>query len=165
MMSVLLPIFWSWQIIMWFWIHPRYPPKITFWNTWPFAAKRESIQRHGFLSITSNKKIQESIEKAIMLTEVVFNSRTLKELQKNTIQSIIHILNHDLVCKHPAAANLWVLLKEICRKLKKNLIRWSFQFVDQILEKTMRCVSLHTKIRRRCKWKNNTRVLLNSEIS
>ncbi len=46
---------------------------------------------------------------------------------------------------------LWVLLKEICRKLKKNLIRWSFQFLDQILEKTMRCVSLHTKIRRRCK--------------
>ncbi len=39
------------------------------------------------------------------MTEVVYNSRTLKEVQKNIIQSINHILNHDLVCVHPAAAN------------------------------------------------------------
>jgi hypothetical protein len=47
---------------------------------------------------------------------------------------------------------------------EENLIRWSFQFVDQILEEAMRCVSLHTEIRRRYKWKNDTRVLLDSEI-
>jgi hypothetical protein len=67
---------------------------------------RESIQRHGFISITSNnKKLQESIEKATKLTEVVFTSLTLKDVQKNIIQSIDHILNHDLVCEHPSAAN------------------------------------------------------------
>ena len=36
---------------------------------------------------------------------MVYNSQTLKEVQKNIIQSIDHILNHDLVCEHPAAAN------------------------------------------------------------
>ncbi len=59
----------------------------------------------GFNSIAMNKKIQESIEKATKLTEVEYNSPTLKEVQRNIIQSIDHILNHDLVCEHPAAAN------------------------------------------------------------
>jgi hypothetical protein len=54
-------------------------------------------------------------------------------------------------------------LKVTCRKSKKNLIRWFFEFLGQILEKTMRCVSLPTKIIKRNKWENNTRVLLDRE--
>jgi hypothetical protein len=49
------------------------------------------------------------------------------------------------------------------QEIKKDLIRWFFQFWVQILERTIRCVSLPTEIRRRNKWKNNTRVLLDSE--
>ncbi len=36
---------------------------------------------------------------------MVYNSGTLKEVWKNFIQSIDHIINHNLVCEHPAAAN------------------------------------------------------------
>jgi hypothetical protein len=36
---------------------------------------------------------------------LVYKLQQLKEVQKNIIQSINHILNHELVCEHPAAAN------------------------------------------------------------
>ncbi len=117
----------------------------------------------GLFLSPSTEKFHESIEKATKLSEVVYNSQKLKEVRKNIIQSIDHVLNHDLVCEHPAAANFVGMVEKKCRKLKKNLIRWSFQFLGQILEKTMRCVFLHTKIRRSHKWKNNTKVLLDSE--
>ena len=99
------------------------------------------------------------------MTEVVYNSWTLKEMQKNIIQSIDHILNHDFVCEHPAAANVVGTVERNKQKIKEEFNKVVFQFVDQILEKTRRFVSLHTKIRRRCKWKNDTRVLLDSKIS
>jgi hypothetical protein len=50
-------------------------------------------------------------------------------VQKNIIDAIDHILNHDLVCEHPAAANFVGMVE-----LKKNLM-WFFQFLGQILEK------------------------------
>jgi hypothetical protein len=87
-------------------------------------------------------------------------------VQKNIIHSIDHILNHNLVCKHPAAANFVGKVERNMQEIKEefNKVRF-FQFLGQILEKTIRCVSLHTKIRRRHKWKNYTRVLLDSEKS
>jgi hypothetical protein len=57
------------------------------------------------LFFRGTQKYNASIEKATKLSEVVYNSRTLKEVQKNIAESIDHILNHDLVCKNPAAAN------------------------------------------------------------
>jgi hypothetical protein len=51
------------------------------------------------------------------------------------------------------------------QKIKEEFNKVVLSIVDQILEKTMRCVSLQTKIRIRCKWTNNTRVLQDSEIS
>ncbi len=71
-----------------------------------------------------------------------------------------HILNHDLVCENPAAATVVGTIQRSMQEIKKNLIRWSFQLLDQIMVKTMRCVSHYTRIRRKRKCKNNIRVLL-----
>ena len=55
------------------------------------------------------------------MTEVVYNSWTLKEVQKNIIQSIDHILNHDLVCEHPAAANFVGTVERNIQEIKEEL--------------------------------------------
>ena len=74
----------------------------------------------GLFLSPATKKIQESIEKTTKLTEVVCNSRTLKEAQKNIIQSIDHILNHDLVCEHPAAANFVGTVERNMQEIKEE---------------------------------------------
>jgi hypothetical protein len=99
------------------------------------------------------------------LAEVVYNSQTLKEVQKNIIQSINHILNHDLVCEHPAAANFVGTVERNMQEMKEEFNKVVLSTCGSNIGKDNGCVSLHIKIRRRCKWKNNTRVLLDSEIS
>ncbi len=51
---------------------------------------------------------------------MVYNSRKLKEVRKNTIQSIDHILNHDLVCEHPAAANFVGMVEWNMQEIKEK---------------------------------------------
>jgi hypothetical protein len=94
---------------------------------------------------------------------VVYNTWKWKEVQKNIIESINHILNHNLACEIPAAANFVGVVKRNTQEIKEEFNKVVLQFLGQILEKTMRCVSLPTKIRRRNKWSNNTRVLLERE--
>jgi hypothetical protein len=57
---------------------------------------------------------------------VVYNSQKLKELQKNIIQSIDRILNHDLVCEHPAAGNFVAIaesnMQEIIEEFNKAVL-------------------------------------------
>jgi hypothetical protein len=62
----------------------------------------------------------ESIEKATKLSEVVYNSRELKEVRIDIIQSIDHILNHDLVCEHPAAANFVGMVEQNMPEIKEE---------------------------------------------
>jgi hypothetical protein len=50
------------------------------------------------------ENIYQSIDKATKLSAVVYNSQTLKKVQKNIIQSLDHIVDHNLVCENPAAA-------------------------------------------------------------
>jgi hypothetical protein len=132
MISVLLPIFWSWQTIMLFGFTPETPEKVLFETPDPSQQSVSWFKDTGLFLSPATTKNQEIIEKATKLTEVVYNSRTLKEVQKSIVRSMDHILNHNLVCEHPAAA---IFVGTVER-------RWSFQFVDQILEKTIRCVSL-----------------------
>jgi hypothetical protein len=80
-----------------------------------------------------------------MLTKVVYNSRTLKEVRKKIIHSINHILHPDLVCEHPAAAQFVGTVERNMQKIKEEYNKVTFQFVDHMLEKTKRYVSLHTK--------------------
>jgi hypothetical protein len=63
---------------------------------------RQFKDTFSFLS-PATQNFYDSIEKATKLSEVVYNARKSK-VQKNSIDSIDHILNHDLVCEHPAAA-------------------------------------------------------------
>ncbi len=56
----------------------------------------------------------------MQLSEVVYNSQKLKEVRKNIIQTIDHILNHDLVCEHPAAANFVGMVKQNMQEIKEE---------------------------------------------
>ncbi len=56
-----------------------------------------------FLSPATNS-LQNSIEKANKESEFKYNSRQLKEARKDTIETVNHILNNDLVREYPAAA-------------------------------------------------------------
>ncbi len=51
---------------------------------------------------------------------MVYNSGTLKEMQKNIIHTIDHILNHDLVCEHPAAANFVGTVERNMQEIKEE---------------------------------------------
>jgi hypothetical protein len=61
-----------------------------------------------------------SIEKATKLSQVVYNSWKLKEVQKNIIESIDHILNHNLVCKYPAAANFVGMVERNMQEIREE---------------------------------------------
>jgi hypothetical protein len=71
-----------------------------------------------FLS-PATQNFHDIIEKATKLSEVVYNSWKLKEVQKNIIESIDHILNHNLVYKNPAAANFVDMVERNMQKIKK----------------------------------------------
>ncbi len=51
---------------------------------------------------------------------MVYNSRKLKEVRKNIIQIIDHILNHNLVCEHPAAANFVSMVEQNMQEIKEE---------------------------------------------
>ncbi len=72
-----------------------------------------------FLS-SATQKIHDSIEKATKLSEVVYNTQKLKEVQKNIIDSFDHILNHDLVCEHPAEANCVGVVEMNMQEIKED---------------------------------------------
>ncbi len=65
-----------------------------------------------FLSPTT-KQFMQSIEKASNSVQVVYNRHELKATRKNVIQSVDHILGHDLVMEDPCAA---VFVTELDRK-------------------------------------------------
>ncbi len=72
-----------------------------------------------FLS-PATQKIHDSTEKATKLSEVVYNTRKLKGVQKNIIESINHILNLDLVCENPAAANFVGLIERNMQEIEEE---------------------------------------------
>ncbi len=73
-----------------------------------------------FLS-PATENFHKSIENATKLSEVVYNSRKLKEVQsKNIIESINHILNHNLVCKHPATAIFVGMVERNMQEIKEE---------------------------------------------
>jgi hypothetical protein len=53
---------------------------------------------------------------------VVYNSETLKEVQKNIIQSMDmdHILNHNLVCENPTAATFVGTIERYMQEIKEE---------------------------------------------
>ncbi len=72
-----------------------------------------------FLS-PATEKFHKSIDKATKLSAVVYNSETLKEVRKNIIQLMDHILNHNLVCENPAAAAFVGTIKRSMQEIKEE---------------------------------------------
>jgi hypothetical protein len=100
---------------------PQKPQKKNLFETPdPLQHSVSQVKDTGLFLSPAKKIIQESIEKATKLTEVVYCSRTLKEVQKSIIQSIDHILNHNLVCEHPAAANFVGMVEKNMQEIKEE---------------------------------------------
>ncbi len=85
---------------------PQKPPKkLLFETPDPSQQSLSRFKDTGLFLSPATQNFHDSVEKATKLSELVYNAQKLKELQINIIESINHILNHDLVCKNPAAAN------------------------------------------------------------
>jgi hypothetical protein len=78
------------------------------------------IERHGFISITSNNKNSGEYQKGHKVDRSGIQFTDIEEVQKNIIQSINHILNHDLVCEHPAAANFVGTVERNMQEIKEE---------------------------------------------
>ncbi len=128
MMLVILPIFWRSQKIMLFWKHPRNQKKY-FLKLLTLCSKTWVNSKTGLFLSPATQKFHDKIEKATKLSEVVYNSQKLKEVRKNIIESINHILNHDLVCEIPAAANFVGMIESNMQEIKEKfnkVVLWIF---------------------------------------
>jgi hypothetical protein len=100
---------------------PQKPTKkILFETPDPSHQSLSRLKDTGLFLSPATANFHESIEKAMKLSEVVYNSRNLKEVRKNIIQSIDHILNHNLCCEHPAAANFVGMAERNMQEIKEE---------------------------------------------
>jgi hypothetical protein len=75
---------------------PQKPTKkLLFETPDPLHHSSSQLKDTGLFLSPATKNFHESIEKAMKLSEVVYNLRKLKEVRKNIIQTIDHILNHN----------------------------------------------------------------------
>ncbi len=92
----------------------------------PLQQNLRCFKDTGLFLSPATQKFHNSIEQATKLSEVVYNSPKLKELQINIIESIDHILNQDLVCKNWAAANF-------AGKVERNMYEIKEEFNKVVL--------------------------------
>jgi hypothetical protein len=106
---------------------PDIKNKMTFWNSWHFA-KPKSIQRHRFISITSNAKFSWQYRKGNQVVRSGLQYTEIEGGAKNIIDSIDHILNHNLVCEVPAAANFVAVVERHMQEILEefNIVVLSF---------------------------------------
>ncbi len=71
--------------------------------------------KHTFLSPTT-KELQRSIEKTASSAKIIYNTNDLRAAHKNILQSVDHILNHELVLENPKAA---AFVSELERKVQE----------------------------------------------
>jgi hypothetical protein len=94
--------------------------KTTFQKSHPLQESQSQLKVTGLFLSPATEKYHKSIDKATKLSAVVYNSETLKEVQKNIIQSMDHILNHDLVCENPAAATFVGTIERSMQEIKEE---------------------------------------------
>jgi hypothetical protein len=90
---------------------------------------------------------------------VVYNSRKLKEVQKNIIHSINHILKHDLVCKHPAAANFVGMVEKNMQEIKEEFNKMVLSIFGTNIGKDNEVCFSPYKNKKKTQVENDTRVL------
>jgi len=78
-----------------------------------------------FLSPTT-KSFQRSIEKAASSVKVIYNTNELKAARKNILQSVDHILGHDLVQENPQAAAFVTELERKVQKIKEEFTKFIY---------------------------------------
>jgi hypothetical protein len=72
-----------------------------------------------FLSPTT-KKLHDSLEKASIKSQQLYTTKSLRETRKYIIQSINHILNHDLVWEDPLAARFVSKIEKEMQDIKER---------------------------------------------
>jgi hypothetical protein len=77
---------------------------------------------HTFLSPTT-KELQRSIEKVASSVKVIYNTNELKAARKNILQSVDHILSHDLVMENPHAAAFVAKLERKVQEIKEEFTK------------------------------------------
>ena len=75
-----------------------------------------------FLSPTT-KELQKSIEKAASSVKVVYNTHELKAARKNILQSVDHILSHELVMENSQAAEFVAELERKVQEIKETFTK------------------------------------------
>jgi hypothetical protein len=75
-----------------------------------------------FLSPTT-KEFQRSIDKAASSVKVIYNTNELKAARKNILQSVDHILGHDLVQENPQAAAFVAELERKVQEIKEEFTK------------------------------------------
>jgi hypothetical protein len=75
-----------------------------------------------FLSPTT-KEFQRSIDKAASSAKVIYNRNELNAARKNILQSVDHILGHDLVQENPQAAAFVAELERKVQEIKEEFTK------------------------------------------
>jgi len=75
-----------------------------------------------FLSPTT-KELQRSIDKAASSVKVIYNTKELIAARKNILQSVDHILGHDLVQENPQAASFVAELERKVQEIKEEFTK------------------------------------------
>ncbi len=87
-----------------------------------------------FLS-PATKSLHDSIEKANKESEFKYNARQLKEVQKNIIDTVDHILNNDLVQEYPSAAKFVANIERKMQEIKEDFTKEVISFVGSTIGK------------------------------
>ncbi len=92
--------------------------KTTFQKSHPLQENQSRLKDTCLFLSPATENFHKSIDKATKLSSVVNNSETLKEVHKNIIQSMDHILNHNSVCENPAAATFVGTIERSMQEIK-----------------------------------------------
>ena len=112
-----------------------------------------------FLS-PATKSLHDSIEKANKESELKYNARQLKEIRKNIIDTMDHILSNDLVQEYPSAAKYVAEIEWKMQEIKEDFTKEVISIVGSKIGKNNDCVSPRSRIRLQNKCKKDTRVFL-----
>jgi hypothetical protein len=85
---------------------------------------------HKYLS-PSTKELHNSIEKAKEKSSIVYTATNLRLVRKNIIESIDHILNHDLVLVNPKIAQYVNDLERKIHSIKEDFTKDIMSIVGQ----------------------------------
>jgi len=74
---------------------------------------------YSFLSPTT-KQLHDSLEKAKQQTTKTYNTSNLKLVRKNIIESLDHMLNHELVRENPKISRFVGIIERQIQNIKED---------------------------------------------